>query len=194
MVVVKGSRRILAVAITALLMGPAPTAAQSRVAKEYDLKAAFLYNFSKFVDWPDDAFPSGTDTLTIGVLGDDPFGPALELTLAGKSVHDKRLAARRVHRLDDAAGCQMLFVSNSEEERLPQILSGLDGTGVLTVSEIPDFAARGGMIQFKMEGNKIHFDINLAAARRARLQISSQLLKLATTVISETISPGAAVP
>jgi len=178
-------RSLGAAALIAALSAPLIGRADTRAALEYQVKAAFLYNFAKFVEWPAESLPQDTDAVTIGVIGEDPFGAILEDTLDGKTCcHDRRLVARRFRRVEDAASAQILFIGASEESHLPEILSALDGANVLTVSDIDRFADRGGVIGFRREGNKLRFEINTDAAAHAGLTISSQLLKLATRVIN----------
>jgi len=155
-------------------------AAQPNGPSEYDVKAAFLFNFAKFVEWPADALPAD-GTFVIGVAGADPFQRALR-DLEGASVAGRRLVVRRWTRLEEAPACQILFISASEEERLPAILQRIGGRPILTVGDADGFAARGVMINFRTREQKIRFEINLASAEAAGLKLSSQLLKLATLV------------
>jgi hypothetical protein len=152
--------------------------AQSAMQREYEIKAAYLYNFIKYVDWP-----SYGDTITIGVLGGNPFGPALA-PLNGKIVKGRRLLIKELDSVHDAQKCQIIFVSSSEKPRLPEIFENLKSARVLTVGETQGFANSGGMINFVEENNKVRFEINADAARRTGLNISSELLKLARLVKS----------
>jgi len=146
---------------------------------EYEIKAAFLYNFAKFVEWP--ATPMDTH-LNLCVLGEDPFGGALE-SLAGREVGERTIRVRRIRQLDERGGCAILFVAGSESAKLQQVLSILhDDKGLLSVSDINNFAAQGGIIELLLDGNKVRFAINLAAANRAGLTVSSKLLQLARLV------------
>jgi hypothetical protein len=146
--------------------------------REYEIKAAYLYNFIKYVDWP-----SYGDNITIGVLGGNPFGTALA-PLDGKIVKGRRLLIRKVDSLQDAQKCQIIFVSSSEKQRLQEIFENLKSARVLTVGETDGFATSGGIINFVQENNKVHFEINADAAHRTGLTISSELLKLAKLVKS----------
>jgi hypothetical protein len=146
------------------------------------VKAAFLFNFGKFVEWPAQAFADTGENFIVGVLGDDPFGAILDETIVGKTVQGKKLVAKRFSRVKDVSRCHILFISSSEEARLTEILSALGHSSVLTVAEMPEFARRGGIIRFRMENNKVRFEINLSAAQRARLSVRSQLLKLGSVV------------
>ncbi len=148
----------------------------------HQVQAAFLLNFAKFVTWPDEAFQRSENSLIIGVLGEDPFGAVLEETVLDKTVLGRKLAVKRFVRIQDAANSHILFLSSSEESHLPQILKGLEKASVLTVSDMEEFAERGGMIAFKMEDQKVRFNVNMDAAERAGLKVGSQLMKLARIV------------
>ncbi len=149
-------------------------------AGEYELKAAFLYNFAKFVEWPADA---GGGAICLGIVGPDPFGPTLERLLAGKTVHERPLAIRRFASADAVEPCHLLFVSAAAASTYPAEI--WTRTGVLAVGESDAFLSAGGVIAFTMEGNKLRFTINAGAADRAQLKLSSQLLKLAVRVVKE---------
>lgn len=165
-------------AVTFVLFLPSTLRAQGAAQREYEIKAAYLYNFIKYVDWP-----SYGDTITIGVLGSNPFGNALA-PLNGKIVKGRRLTIRQVDSLRDAQRCQIIFVSSSERSRLQEIFDNLKPARVLTVGEMQGFADGGGIINFVEENNKVRFEINAEAARQAGLNISSELLKLAKLVKS----------
>jgi hypothetical protein len=153
--------------------GPKPT--------DYDVKAVYLYNFGRFVEWPA-SVTIKSDSFTVCVLGQDPFGPALDAALAGETIGGKSVAAKRISTPQEAASCQILFMSSAEDSRLNKILETLDKGAVLTVSDMPQFSQRGGMIQFVLEAKKVRFEVNLTAVQRAGLTLSSELLKVATTV------------
>jgi len=178
------------VVVAGLLMGAAAAAAQSDAPvrpvaappTEYEVKAAFLYNFARFVEWPPEAFRDPADPFVIAVLGRDPFGPVLDETMAGKTVAGRRIEVRRATRVEDVRDAQMVFISSSERANMPAILKALDRPGVLTVGESDGFAERGGAINFVLQARKVRFQINPARAEEARLKMSSQLLKLATLV------------
>ena len=157
--------------------------AQSALEREYQIKAAYVYNFINYIEWPADALPPAGGTLTIGVLGEDPFGPALD-PLNGKQIKGRTLAVKQISSLKDVNQCQIVFISPSEKERLPEILARLKDARVLTISEIEGFAERGGIINFILERNKVRFEVNPDAARRTGLTVSSELLKLAKLVKS----------
>jgi hypothetical protein len=173
-------RRLLAVAL--LIFTATALPAQESKPGEYQVKAAYLFNFGKFVKWPA-AIPAEKDNaFTFCVLGRDPFGPALDSILAGEDLGGKPVAVRRIVKPQEAGPCRVLFISSTEENRLKEILTVIDESGVLTVSDIPGFARRGGMIQFVLEGNKVRFEINLTSAENAKLTLSSELLKVAAAV------------
>ena len=177
-------RRFFPIGLLAGLLIPIDGAlqAQSVSPSEYEVKAAFLFNFAKFVDWPREANPNPGASFVIGILGDDPFGKALEDQFNGKIVQDKKLVFMPLSGLQQASGCQVLFISASETDNLVTILGKVQRPPVLTVSDIDQFIQRGGMVGFTMDQNRVRFNINLAAADKAGLKISSQLLKLAKTV------------
>lgn len=149
-------------------------------ASEYEVKAAFLYNFSRFTIWPDKS-PADTADFHICLAGSDPFGDALE-SLTGKMVRNRPLVIHRAGSAPLTEACQMVFVSQSEAGRIDELLSGLRHKPVLTVSDADNFARQGGIIQLKLVDRKIRFEINVDAADRAGLNISSKLLSLATIV------------
>jgi hypothetical protein len=165
------------------LLALAPQSARAQT-KEYQIKAAFLLNFIQFVEWPAAAFSGSNAPLCIGVLGDDPFGNALEETVRGESVRDHKLSIRRAQRVEDLTECKMVFVSKSENKRVPEILAKIDSHPVVTVSEVEGFARQGGTINFYHEQNKVRFEINPASARQSGVKISSQLLGLGKIVES----------
>jgi hypothetical protein len=164
-----------------LLLFPSPAPGQSAASREYSIKAAFLYNFVKFVDWPAQALPSSSNTLVIGVLGRNPFGSALN-TLSGKTVKGKTLVVRQFSSVPEQGACHVLFISSSEQDRMKQLLDALRSSSILTVSETRGFAQSGGIINFVVQDEKVRFEINPAAAERARLNLSSDLLRLAKIV------------
>ncbi len=149
---------------------------------EYQLKAVFLMNFAKFVEWPTTAFRSAQSPVTICVLGEDPFGHDLDDVVRGQVAGDRALAVKRLAQVQREDNCHVLFVSAAEKARTERVLGVLKSAPTLTVGEGDDFAAAGGMIGLFIEDNKVRFDVNLEAAERAGLKISSKLLKLAKNV------------
>ena len=153
--------------------------AQETAPLEYELKAAFLDNFVKFVEWPPEAFAVARSPLTICVYGTDPFGTSLDGVVRGESLGERSLLIQRPEKLDELRDCHVLFVSRSERQRMPEVLARVEGTPVLTVGDTDGFLRAGGMINFVLEDNKVRFLINQAAAERSGLRISSKLLRLA---------------
>jgi hypothetical protein len=146
---------------------------------EYQVKAAFLFNFAKFIEWPPQAFDNPDSPIVIGVLGENPFSNSLRLTVDGKTINNRRLMVKQFETPTDARVCHILFISPSERRRLPLIFDTLKGSPVLTVGESADFMNEGGVIRFVLEEDKVRFEINLEAAARAAIKLSSKLLKLA---------------
>jgi hypothetical protein len=159
---------------------PAFSMADEDQATEYKVKAAFLYNFSRFITWPERA-SRDDGKFNLCVLGSDPFGKLLD-ALAGKSVQEDSLEVKRLGSLEQAQACQVVFVSQTGTSNLEHIMSALKDLPVLTVSDVEGFTDKGGIIQFMLVGNKVRFNINIDAANHAGLTISSKLLSLATVV------------
>ena len=167
----------MAVALALVLATPVTVPAQA--ANEYEVKAAFLFNFTRFVDWPPS---SGSGPFCIGIEGADPFGRALDEAVRGRSAAGRAIAIKRFKPGEEPAACEMIFVSATDPRKMSAILARLKGAPVLTVGNAPGFCANGGAIGFAVQGNKVTLEINPEAAQRARLQISSKLLSLATLV------------
>jgi len=173
---------IAALMVLVIAMAGASAPPRSAVAQEYDLKAAFLFNFAQFVEWPTDAFPTPTSPITIGVLGDDPFGASLDAVVAGETIRNRPLSVRRYRAVEQVDTCHILFVSSSEASQLDHIAKVLGHRSILTVGETKDFAANTGMIAFELSQRRLRLRINVAAATDARLTISSKLLRQAQIV------------
>jgi len=176
--------RLLALStlLAAIATGLYATEAKSKVTREYDLKAAFLFNFTQFVEWPSEAFPNEKAPFVIGLLGEDPFGKSLDEIVANETVRDRKIVLRRCRTLDEAATCHTLFISRSETPRLHDVLVFLNGKSVLTVGDAEGFSKHGGMIGFVVVQNRIQVKINVEAAKAAKLTISSKLLRQAEIV------------
>jgi uncharacterized protein DUF4154 len=155
---------------------------QSPRASEYQVKAVFLFNFVQFVEWPPVAAPDSERPLLIGILGSDPFGPFLDETVRGERLGARPIQLRRYREIADIGECNVLFISRSENEHVPEILSVLKNRHVLTVSDGDAFTNQGGMIQFVMDKSRIRLRINLEAAQAANVTISSKLLRVAEIV------------
>lgn len=164
------------------LFGAAALTAQQTRPSEFQIKAAYIYNFGKFVKWPAVAPANQSGAFTICVLDGDPFGVTLGSTLAGETVGGKPVVVRRIGKAQDASVCHILFISSAQGKDLKGILSALDEDAVLTVSDMADFSKRGGMIQFVLEGDRIRFEINLEGAEKSHLVFPSELLKVAMAV------------
>jgi hypothetical protein len=167
--------------IIAALSGRAPVVAQRPA--EYQVKAAYLYGFGRFVEWPSAAAVAGDGAFVLCVLGEDPFGRLLDQAAEGGLLKNQPVNVRRIERPEDGTGCDTLFVSASEQPRLPRILSVLGRQPVLTVGDSPEFAQRGGMIGFSMDGSRVRFTVNLSAAQQAGLMLQSELLRVAASVL-----------
>src|SRR6266478_8290712 len=178
------SRRAL---FAAMVLGVAPfsaniLSAQAPKITEYQVKAAYLANFGRFAEWPSSVAVDKSESFNICVLGQDPFGADLDAAVAGETIGGAHVLAKRISRPQDAVDCRILFIGSSEASQWKEILAALRTLSVLTVSDIPQFARRGGIIQFLLDGNRVRFDINLAATERVGVNLSSELLKLAVTV------------
>lgn len=176
-------RLLMLIAMT--MSGSATSDAQ--VLDEYQVKAAFLYNFAKFIDWPPNSLRSPDHPFTVCVLRHNPFGPALENVIHGKSIQGRPLVFRQIPDIDRCGACQILFISASEARRFGSLPDSFKRSGILTIGETPGFASNGGVINFKIEDARVRFEINIDAAERAQLHISSKLLGLARIVRSEKI-------
>lgn len=170
-------------ALAALLLAGALASACAADAKpratEYDLKAAFLFNFAQFVEWPADAFGSTNSPIVIAVLGPDPFQGALDKVCAGEEVRGRPLRVIRYAKAADVRPAHMLFIPRAMAPQLPDALSRVASSSTLTVSDADKFAERGGMIQLFTDQNQVRLRIDAEAARKAGLSISSKLLRLA---------------
>lgn len=175
--------RVAAASLLAALAGAGTTLPQAAApAPEYQVKAAFLFNFARFVEWPEDAFAGPGSPLVLGVLGADPFGPELDETLRGKTVHGRGLEIRRFARPADVGRCHLLFVGRGELARLRRSLEPLADRGVLIVGDEDGPRVAGVMIRLTREQDRIRFEVDLAAVERARLKISSKLLRVGKVV------------
>jgi hypothetical protein len=160
------------------------TAEDSPAAMEYQVKAAYLYNFTKFIDWPSNNFTSADAPIVIGIMGENPFGKTLDDLVKGEVVRGHPLIIKRLNPGEDWRGCQVLFISHFEKDQLASLLQQLKGNPVLTVSDSSGFAEQGGIINFVIIQGKVKLEINPDAATAAGLQISSKLLRLAHIVKS----------
>lgn len=171
-------------ALAALLfLGPSQRlGAEPGPVTEPQVKAAYLYNFAKFVEWPPGAFPGGAAALTIAILGKGGGSEPFE-ALAGRQVKGRRVQVRQIGRVEECAGCQVLFIMPSERTRVKEILRAVPSSGVLTVSDIKNFCSLGGMIGLVTRNDRVQFEVNLGAAERAGFRLSSQMLKLSLSIV-----------
>ena len=153
------------------------TPARAQSANEYQVKAAFILNFARFVEWPGD-MSNTSGTLTVCVLGEDPFGDSLDRVVSRSTANGRRMVVRRTKWGDNVRACHVLFISSSERHRVRQILDAVRGASVLTIADMGDFNRAGGMIKFFIHDNKVFFEINANAAAQAGLKVSSRLMAL----------------
>lgn len=163
--------------ILLLLISFSPTIAQSPTA--YKVKAVFIFNFTRFVDWPETAFETENSPFVIGIAGSNPFGNYLRETVAGEKVGTHEIIIRNIENDKQVTNCHLLFIGYSDAVKVKELLNAIDNKSVLTVGEMPVFEKLGGMIRFYTEENKIRLIINSEAARLANLNVSSKLLSVA---------------
>jgi len=172
-----------ALALSALVT-PRATAI-GRPDREYAIKAAFLYHFGNYVQWPPEDCPTDKDRFVIGVIGDDPFGPALDAIAEAKAIQGRKVLVRRFASVQACTHCHIVFVARSATATLTDLPEPPWGTHALVVSDVPGMASRGAVVSFFTLANKVRFEVNPAAAKRAGLKISSKLLRLARIVQDE---------
>jgi YfiR/HmsC-like len=162
---------------------------QTSSASEYQVKAAFLFHFAQFVEWPEETFKESNSPLTYCTIGEDPFHGSLDAALNGKAIGARTLRVLHFKQPQDIRGRQVLFVGALERRLLPAIPGAARGNSALTVGESEHFAQEGGMIGFLLEENKVRFEVNLEAAQNVNLKISSRLLALAKSVVGGRRGP-----
>ena len=167
-----------------VVLGSLAVGTQAQSAGEYQVKAAFLYNFAKFVEWPQNSFSDASAPLRICVFGRDPFGQELRDLVSAKTVQGRKFEVDQVVDLQQARLCHVLFIASSEKTAVKRILEGLRGASVLTVGDTKGFAEQGGMINFVLENDRVQFEVNSKAAEQAGLKISSKLLSVAKLVLA----------
>jgi hypothetical protein len=178
--------RFRAAALVLLFLAAAnarPAVPAAALPTDYEVKAAFLYNFAKFVRWPDDA--AGGPRFVLAIVGDDPFGAVIDRAFQGKTVLGRPVEIRRTRVVREAADAQMAFIGSSERTHLPEVLAAFKGGSVLTVGDMDRFADGGGMVGFRLEDSTVRFEVNLRELKQARLQMSSQIIRLAQRVIED---------
>ncbi len=170
------------VVIAAARLWVAPASADTRPPTEYEMKAVFIYNFAKYIQWPGLATPETEKPFVVGLIGKDPFGPVLDDVMRGQRVQNRAVVVRRFATVHEVVNCDILFVGSSEQANLQRIFEALRRAPVLTVGDMDHFAERGGMINLTTEENRIRFEINMEAIGRSGLKAGSQLLRLARLV------------
>ncbi len=165
--------------IVAILPQSVPAQSQSDAKGEYALKAVFLYNFCRFIDWPKSAFASPNEPIIIGVVGEDPFGSLLQEAVRGETSRGRAIQIAHYSKPEAIGHCHLLFVSRSEAGRMEKILSAVSGKSIVTVGETDAFLDRGGMIALTQDKNHVRLHINPALLRAASLDVSSKLLRVA---------------
>lgn len=175
---VGGAALIVLAALVCARVAPAA----ERVAGEYEIKAAFLYNFAQYIEWPTDGVPDSDGAFIIGILGENPFGDAFDVIARNKTIHGKRIVVRRFATVEDYTPCHILFVSASAVDKLPALLERVKGSHVLLAGDSEGLAEQGVVINFFIEKSKVRFEINVDAATRMELKISSKLLRLAKII------------
>lgn len=175
-------RLIIAMLMMLLAQVPHACAQDSEQSSEYLIKAGYIYNFAKLVEWPASAFAQPDSPIVIGIVGTDPFGPIIDKVLEGKKVNGHPFVIKRLKPTADVKECHILFVGTSWGPHVADTIRLTRGTPILTISEIPGFADRGGIINLTLEQNKVRFEVNVDAAKQADLSISSRLLVLAKVI------------
>ncbi|MDP3857921.1 MAG: YfiR family protein [Stagnimonas sp.] len=172
----------VAVLLAVVLLAAQGAHAAEAVSKEYQIKAAFLYNFAKFVEWPPASFADASSPIIIGVLGQNPFGGELEQVVKDRKINGRDVLIKTLETVEQAASVQIVFLAAGEDARIPKLLAAVSDKAVLTVGESDAFASQGGAIRFVLDGDKVRFRINLTPADRAHLKIGGQLQQLAKQV------------
>jgi hypothetical protein len=190
---------LLSVVVIVFMLTASNAYADSAQYKEYEVKAAFMFNFFKFVNWPKEKTSQDGNEIIVGIIGDDPFGPAIDI-FKDKTIEDRKVVVKmfesmhklkeisekdKNERINELRRCHLLFICQSEQKSLQDIIEAVSNHGVLTVGDSEQFIESGGVINFLMENNKIRFDINLSAADKTGLEMRSQLLRLARKVVKD---------
>lgn len=176
------TRRLILVMLLLLGQSSFLRAQDSEAASEYLIKAGYIYNFAKLVEWPATAFPQPDSPIVIGIMGPDPFGPIIDKVLDGKKINGHPFLIKRLKPNADVRECHILFISSALGPHVADTIRLTKDMPVLTISEIPGFADRGGIIHLILEQNKVRFEVNVDAAKEADLNISSRLLVLAKVI------------
>jgi hypothetical protein len=182
-------RRVLVLAtvmLGVLLQADWAEAAETPALSERQVKALFLFNFAKYVDWPAGAFSNSSAPIVIGVVGEDGFSDEFKRMTGDRTVNDRKVVIKQIEGTADFKDCQILFIGSSEKGHLTEILEAVKDSAVLTVGETDRFLPQEGMINFTKKENKIHLEINLVPAQRVNLKLSSKLLTVADVVLGKT--------
>jgi YfiR/HmsC-like len=173
----------MAVVMLGRWCGMQAEAGQSGASSEYAVKAAFLYHFAQFVEWPDAAFRDASSPLVYCTIGADPFDGTLETTLKGKTIGARAIEVRHAKQAGELQGCHLVFVGDGQKKQIPAVVAELHAAPVLIVGESEKFVEEGGTIGFVLEENKVRFEVNLGAAEKSGLRINAKLLALAKSVV-----------
>jgi hypothetical protein len=175
----------LLVMITGCLAGTSVSIAEEPVPSESQVKAAFLINFPKYADWPAEAFAGTNSPIVIAVLGETPVTEEIQKVIPGRTVNGRKIVLKHLTSGEESGGCQILFISAAELRHSPDVLTKLKDASVLTVGESDDFLESGGIINLARRDRKIALEVNLTAAEKARIKVSSKLLNVASVVKSK---------
>jgi hypothetical protein len=171
-----------ALRFAALLAALLSSVLSAQQVNEYYVKAAYVYNLTKFVEWPPQVFKNGSDSIVICVLGQSPIQEALLEAVKGEKIDGRTLLVHQLPAAEQVRGCHLLFIAASDRKRTRSILEDLKAAGTLTVGEAEDFLDEGGAVNFKLEGSRVRIEVNLNAVERHGLRISPKLLSLARVV------------
>jgi hypothetical protein len=176
---IKRLTRLIILCMLLLVPAPGTARADGPASREYQLKAAFIYNFAQFVEWPASAFANPNAPFVIGVVGDSSLSATLEQAVKGKTAGKREIAIKSFSNVDSVQHCNILFVSASERDRMGDLIKRAANDSVLTIGDFDGFTAASGMVRFMTEDNKLRFEVNLDATNQGHLKFSAQLLKLA---------------
>ena len=182
----RSTRRVFLCALLVMAMGrmggTSASLAEEAMTSEYQVKAAFLINFPKYVEWPAEAFAGTNSPVVLGVLGETKVTEEIQKVIGGRTVNGRKIVLKRLASGEESGICHVLFVSAAEQQHSPNLLTQLKDISVLTVGESDDFLERGGIINLARRDQKIALEVNLTAAGSARIKISSKLLNVASVV------------
>lgn len=174
-------RLLIIIAVCGCIVNISHATAESELSREYKIKAVLIYRFTKFIEWTPESFSDNQDPLILSIIGNDPFSKSID-ALHGKNVKGRKLLVKRITGIEDIDKSHILFIAQSEKERLTEILQTTRELCVLTIGDMEGFSNQGGIINFFMVENTVRFEINVAAAQEAGLEIRPSLLNLAKVV------------